>query len=277
MSSTSSNDDTNYKTRQHEEIKATANTSIGTDQNGQEPNRTNIARTFSPELDGKIDTSYRRDIETYADKFKKTLKSLTANKWTSIALAVIIILIICILFVFLPKTPVFHKPNEEIENILKEKGPDIKKEIMDKIKTKETQVIPLFTKDVSYTEDYPATCEMLKEIPLPITYAGIISLKPDFFQTKQHGYAPNSNKTYRYFYVIRESSIGCSGIWIDGEKKMFAPNGIICADVSRESCLFNDCVRRNAVVLFFDVLADRKLGVSLVDDIKKDDLLMHFY
>lgn len=233
-------------------------------------------RTFSPELDGKIDTSYRRDIETYADKVKNTLKSLTANKWLSIALAVIIVLVICALFIFLPKTQVFHQPNPEIENVLKEKGPGIKKEILDQIQTKETRVIPLITKDFLYTDEYPETVELLKEIPLPITYAGIISLKPDFFQAKHYSYGPNANQTYRYFYVIRESSIGCSGVWIDGEKKMFAPNGIICADVSRESCLFNDCVRRNAVVLFFDVVVDRKLGVSLADDIKKDDLLMHF-
>lgn len=233
-------------------------------------------KSLSPELKGKIDSTHKQEIETYAYKVKKTIKSLTSNKWLSIALAVIIVLIVCILFLFLPKTQVFYKPNTSIELILKEHSIQVRKEILEKIKTQETQVIPLFTKALLYTNEYPETYKMLEQIPFDISYAGIISLKPDFFQTKHHGYGPNANKTYRYFYVISESSVGCSGIWIDGEKKMFSADGIICADVSRESCLFNDCVRRNAIVVFFDVINDRKAGVSMANDINNDDLLKHF-
>ncbi len=233
-------------------------------------------RPFSPELEGKIESKLHQEIETYATKVKKIIDSLTANKWLSIALGVIIVLVICLLVVFLPKTPVFHKPDEEIKQLFDEHGSTLHEEILAQIKQGETNVIPICTEDTLFTNDFPKTYELLQKIPFQITYAGIVSLKPSFFQTKQYGYGPNANRTYRYFYTIRESSVYCSGVWIDGEKKMFCNKGLICADVSRESCLFNDCVRRNATVLFFDVIVDRKMGMSLANDISKDDLLQHF-
>ena len=237
---------------------------------------TNKKKSHNSDHSGKIVSTLKQEIETYADKAKKMIKSLTSNKWLSIALAVVIVLVICVLFIFLPKTSVFYKPDPSIELILKEHGERVKKEILEKIKSQETSVIPICTKAALYTKDFPETYKMLEEIPQDISYAGIISLKPYFFQTKYNSYGPNANKTYRYFYVISESSVGCSGIWVDGEKKIFSSGGIICADVSRESCLFNECVRRNAIVIFFDVITNRKPGVSMTTDIYNDDLLKHF-
>jgi hypothetical protein len=190
------------------------------------------------------------------------------------AIALIIVVVGFLFFLFMPKSIVFYEPpaydwSASFDELKKELKPD----------AQTVEVIyghSLHNGELNVTSDYPMLYEKIREIGT-VYYAGLITLKPEFKQKITQGYAPIANQTVRYFYPFKISATRKSGIVIDGETRFFAEATWLCADVSREHSLFNNSLYDSTVILFIDVLREGvPAGVSKNQSIDSDTILNVF-
>ncbi len=191
--------------------------------------------------------------------------------------SIVIILLIAgfMLFFFMPKPRVFFDPYTDTTNILTQNHEVLRREIIDNPCT--DVVVPIYGFGEIRSHDYPETYKLLRCMPY-VRFAGILRIKPQFYQVREYGYAGVANHTIRYFYTIKESAGHKSGVWIDGEKRFFTEKEWICGDMSREHAIFNRDKERNSVVLFIDIDRHQNIheGRSPNQDIKKDQIIKMF-
>lgn len=195
----------------------------------------------------------------------------------AITIAIIIILLIAgfMLFFFMPKPQVFFNTYTDTIQVFKQLHDQIYKEVIDQ--NCDDPVIPIYGFGEIKSLNYPEIYQALRCMPY-VRFAGIITIKPKFQQAKEYGFASVANHTVRYFYTLKESAGGRSGIWIDGEKRFFVEKEWICGDMSREHSLFNKDKERSTIVLFVDIDRHENIheGRSPNLDIKKDEILKMF-
>lgn len=198
---------------------------------------------------------------------------------TTCVVIVLIILVVCC-SLFLPRAHVFYDMYfvNNVIDTTRFNHNTIYKELTDEQKT--PPVVPVFAADKDdLGKVYFTNCTNLLESLSSVDnlkYAGIINLKSDFEQKVQRGYAPNANKTLRYFLPLRCPCVNKSGIWVNGEKRFFHEGEWICADMSRDNSLFNKYRYENAIVLFMDIEKRPTPGISQNDKLDDDEILKCF-
>jgi len=106
----------------------------------------------------------------------------------------------------------------------------------------------------------PNTYNLLRTIP-DLRNAFLTVLKPKSKTTRHKGSADLSNHTLRCVLPICISSAKKSGVWVDGEKKLFKENEWIIYDNSRENNTFNTNKYYTTILLVIDI--DRPSNVPI--------------
>jgi hypothetical protein len=138
-------------------------------------------------------------------------------------------------------------------------------------------IIPIYGLGIVKSTKFPFLYDLMRAIPY-VRYAGIINIKPKFEQCRVYGYDQVANHTIRHFYTVKQSAANKSGIWIDGEKRLFSEKEWILGDMSREHSLFNKSKDSYTTIIFIDIdrHTDILTGRSPNSDIKKDEVLKVF-
>lgn len=193
----------------------------------------------------------------------------------TIGLVIILLVVGFFLFIFMPKPTVFFDPYTNTIQVFAPNHDTIAEEIA--AAKCDNPVIPIYGFGEIKSTRYPKLYELLRAVPY-VRFAGLINIKPKFYQAREYGVDRVANHTIRYFYTIKESAGQKSGVWIDGTRKFFSEKTWICGDMSREHALFNKDKQRSTTVLFIDIDRHDSIheGRSPNHDIKKDEIIKIF-
>lgn len=179
----------------------------------------------------------------------------------SISIVLLLIVISFMLMIFLPQPMVFF-PVEDIpeSKILKDCFETIVEECSgDKINSTTTY---LYTN--KFNMDYPETCNVLSQIP-NLQHAMIVKIDPKTEHPISKGPAWLSNATLRLVLPIKIPAVKKSGVWVDGQKKLFAERELVLYDNSRDHSLFNKHRRNYTILCIMDVSRSKKYRYGVSD------------
>lgn len=180
---------------------------------------------------------------------------------TAIAIVLLLIVISILLMIFLPQSVAFF-PVEEFPHttILKDYYDIISEEC--KIENITNTITYLYTN--KFNMDYPETCRVISCIP-NIKHAMLVKIDPKTEHPISKGPAWLANSTLRVVMPIKTSAVKKSGVWVDGQKKLFLPRELYIYDNSREHSLFNNHKRNSTLLCVIDIEKSKKYKYGISD------------
>ena len=199
------------------------------------------------------------------------LDKITSSVYViAIILVLVIISIAC--FIFFPKGRNFFEINKTFPDL---KGINNNIEII----RKELQNLPDNTNVPLYYQGHIHT--NLWQMPNMYLFlssieglraAQIIKLAAEEETKKIHGYADLSNNTLRCQFPLIPSGSKKTGIWVDGETKLYRDNEWLIFDYSRENFNLNKHMTKAATILVLDIDRPKNIAVGISQNNNKDDI-----
>ncbi len=203
-----------------------------------------------------------------------------------IAIIIVAVITTFLLLIFLPRPKCFYSFDEvykdmasvnpelsdnEISRLFQD---DANKEIKSKTsdgqsdkKIRELQVIDIYKDNELLIDmvDYPMLNNLLLQLP-DLRAVSIINLPAKYRERKEKG-PEISNTTLRAVLPIQISGVKKSGIWCDGETRLFNEKQWVIYDNSREHSIFNKHKQLATRILVVDIERPTILPKGIADDI----------
>lgn len=194
----------------------------------------------------------------------------------SILLIAIIIVILIVatffLMIFLPKPHSFFIQEKICPELAIFTHNNFKDRLFEETKNIEKDFVIYENKQVSpKLYEFPLLDQLLRTIP-DIQFAKIKIIPAGLNEKKHKEKASVANSTLRCLFPLKISCAKKSGVWCDGETKIFTLNEWIIYDHSREHSIFNKFKRRCGKILIVDITRPEDIpkGIAEYDTTNTD-------
>ena len=204
------------------------------------------------------------------------------NLLYSISIVTLLIVITVLLTIFMPKPKSYFDAKLCPElNHLVSYFTDIQSELSEFIKqyddsnTDDSNTVVLYNKYEGKSKlqssklskkfsNIPISWLVLRSIP-NVVRVGIVSIKKKYKAPEVMGNHLNSNKFLRVLFPINISGGKKSGIWVNGETKLFEEGKIIIYDNSHINSIYNKHKRKETVLLAIDLIRPSHISHGISD------------